>query len=188
MKPLTLIILILVLIGGVASIYLAALSFFPKTSVREISFAPREAPPSAQKATEYPAPDFTLFDVEGNKVKLANFENKAILLVFWTSWNPAAQDQIAILESYFQEIKNNPDIVLLTVNNLEDRSVVTNFLRRGDYILPVLQDQDGKIGELYQINTLPAFFFINGQGKIKGVFIGVLNAEEIKARVEKLFL
>jgi len=182
--------LILIIVGGVALIYFTALHFLPKTPPREISLeVEKEEIGEAAVVTkkEYPAPDFELLNVRGETVKLKTFKNKIIVLTFWTSWNPAAQDQVVILENYFQEIKSSQDIVLLTINNMEDKSIVLNFIRRGEYSLPVLLDEEGKVGELYGITTLPATFFINKDGKIKEIYIGVLNKEEIKDRVGKLY-
>ena len=33
-----------------------------------------------------PAPDVTLQDTEGNKVKLTDYRGKLVLLFFWTTW------------------------------------------------------------------------------------------------------
>ena len=182
-----LVIIFLILIIGTALIYLAFASFFPEAPPREASFEPVQEEIAKEQKAEYSAPDFALPDISGEKVKLSDFEGKIIVLTFWTTWNPAAQDQIVILESYFQQIKDNKDIILLTVNNLEDKSVVSNFIKRGEYLLPALLDEEGKVGELYKINSLPATFFINQQGKVKETFVGILNQEEIEKRVEGLY-
>ena len=148
MKFSAVIILILVLIGGTFLIYLAAFYFFLQTSTKEISFAPIEtATKAAKEATKHQSPDFVTLNTDGEKIKLSDFRDKIVILTFWTTWNPATQDQITILNSYFQEIKNDPGVVLLTVNNLDDKSAVANFLRRGNYVLPGLLDEDVKIGE-----------------------------------------
>lgn len=176
-----------VLIFGIVLIYLIAARFFKKPP-QEITFEPEEAKQSAEgKKIDYLAPDFKLPNIEGEKVKLSDYKGKNIVLTFWTTWNPAAQDQIVILESYYQEIKDRKDIVLLVVNNQEDKSIVSNFIRRGGYILPILLDEDGSIGELYKISTLPATYFINQKRMVKEIYIGVLNREELRDKVEKLF-
>lgn len=177
-------IMLLVLIIGSVLIYFIASRFLIK--------APPEITIEAEEVLEipkinYPMLDFELPDIEGEKVKLSDYQDKIIILSFWTTWNPAAQDQIVILESYHREIKDKEDVILLTINNQEDKSIVSNFIRRGEYILPVLLDQDGEVGELYGINTLPATFFIDKEGKVKEIYIGILNREEIEDKVKKLY-
>lgn len=177
-------IIFLIFIIGIILIYFIASQFF-KTS-EEITFESEEVEEVGQMG--YLAPHFTLLNLEGEEIRTSDYKDKIIILNFWTTWNLVAKDQLVILESYYQEIKDNKDIVLLTINNQEDKSVVSSFIRRGEYVLPVLLDENGKIGQLYKISTLPATYFINQEGKVKEIYIGVLNQEEIKKKVERLYL
>lgn len=176
---------LLILIIGPVLIYLTASQFLIKGLSEEIVLGFQEI--SEIPETDYSRPDFELADIKGERIKLGAHQNKIIIIAFWTTWNPASQDQIVILESYYQEIKDKEDIVLLTINNQEDKTVVSNFISRGEYVLPVLLDQDGEIGELYKINILPTTFFINKEGRVKETYIGILNKEQIKNKVEKLY-
>jgi peroxiredoxin len=178
---------LLVFILGVFLIYLVASQFFKTIEPKEITLEGEETIEGVKKI-DYLAPDFELSNIKEEKIKLSDYENKIIILTFWTTWNPIAQDQLVILESYYQEIIDSKDIVLLTINNQEDKSVVTNFIRRGEYVLPILLDQEGEVGELYKITTLPATFFINKKRMVKEIYIGVLNKQEIKNKVENLYI
>ncbi|MDO8264960.1 MAG: TlpA disulfide reductase family protein [Candidatus Parcubacteria bacterium] len=180
-------IIILILIIGAVLIYFIAAGFFSGSS-EKITFGISETEEIPEnKIIDYISPDFELPDIEGKKIKLGDYKGKNIILTFWTTWNPAAQDQIAVLERYYQRIKNEKDVLLLTINNQEDKSVVSGFIRRGEYTLPVLLDSNGKVGELYKISALPATYFINQEGRVKEIYIGVLNEEEIKNKVGQLY-
>lgn len=178
-------IILLVLIIGLVLIYSIASRFLSKAPP-EIAIEIEEEAAEVPRI-DYLVPNFELLDIKGEEVKLSNYQDKIIVLSFWTTWNPAAQDQLVILESYYQDIKDEEGVVLLTINNQEDESVVSNFIRRGEYSLPVLLDQDGEIGELYGISILPATFFINKEGKVKEIYIGILNKEEIEDKAKKLY-
>lgn len=178
---------------GVFLIYFAGARFLAAPT-REISFAEfgqyqtatTTAPAGAVRALNYPAPSFELPDLQNKKIKLSDFLKKAVVLVFWTAWNPAARDQIAILESYYQKNKDRGDLAMIAVNSQENKSVVSSFLKRGEYQLPVLLDEEGKTGEAYNINILPAFYFIGKDGRVKDEYIGVLNENELEERAAKL--
>ncbi len=120
-----------VFIVGVFLIYLVASQFFKTIGPKEITLESEETIEGVKKI-DYLAPDFELSNIKEEEIKLSDYENKIIILTFWTTWNPIAQDQLVILESYYQEIIDSKDIVLLTINNQEDKSVVTNFIRRGE--------------------------------------------------------
>jgi len=183
---------LLIFMAGIALLYFVSQQFFKKAPQKEISFgigneeAANEAPKAPQ--IDYLAPDFELASTAGEKVKLSDYKNKLVVLTFWTTWNPVAKDELAILDSYYQEIKNGKDerLVLLAINSQEDKSVVAGFVGRGEYGLPVLLDETGKIGGLYGIATLPATYFINREGKVKEIYVGMLSQEELKSRIEKL--
>ncbi|MDO8601305.1 MAG: redoxin domain-containing protein [bacterium] len=181
----------LIFIAGIALLYLVSTQFFKQAPVaEEITFGIIKETAAtgtvAVQKTGYLAPSFELANLAGEKVKLSDYKGKIIVLTFWTAWNPSAKDQLAILELYYQEIKNKGDIIILTINSQEDKSAVLNLIGRGEYGLPVLLDEDGKTGELYSISILPATYFISRDGKVKEIYIGVLNREEIKNKAEKL--
>ncbi len=180
---------------GIFLIYLASSVFFTPPS-REITFEEFEPYKEEEKtgsqttstaSVNYSAPDFELPNLIGEKINLNDFKDKIVILVFWTTWNPAAQDQIAILESYYQEISAQDEINLITINSQEDKSAVASFINRGEYQLPVLLDEGGLVGELYSINILPAFYFINKDKMVKDRYVGALNKEEIKEKAMKLY-
>lgn len=190
MKYKYLIVTLLVLIAGTFLIFWVGAQFLEKEPSREITFELEELPEeqiTKDRDFDYLAPDFELPDFNGNKIKLSDYRGKAVVLSFWTTWNPACQDQIKILDVYYQEIEKSKDVTLLTINNQEDKSIALSFISRGKYDLPVLLDEKGETGELYKINILPATYFINLQGRLMEKYIGILNVAEIKEKVAKLF-
>ena len=34
----------------------------------------------------YPAPDFTLSDLQGNATTLSNYQGSVVIMMFWTTW------------------------------------------------------------------------------------------------------
>jgi len=181
------------ILGGVALIYWAGSQFLTQ-STREVTFEEFEEYNTATSSLEttgattlkYAAPDFELATVHDERIGLDSFQGKNVIIVFWTTWSPTAQDQIGILESYYEKIRDRDDVALLTINSQEDRSVVSSFLSRGEYQLPVLIDSEGKTGESYAISILPAFYFIDKNGMVQDAYIGLLSESEIDERVAKL--
>jgi len=57
----------------------------------------------------FQAPDFTLADLNGQKVSLSDYEGKVILIDFWATWCPPCKDSIPFLESLYQRYKEITD-------------------------------------------------------------------------------
>jgi len=132
------------------------------------------------------APYFELVDLVGGHVNLSELSGEPLIIVFWSSWNPIAADQIKILDDYLSSNKDEL-FKIITINNQEKRSTVLNFLRRGGYSVQVLLDETGSIGEQYKIKNLPTTFFINQNGVVRDIFIGPMSEKILLEKVEILF-
>jgi peroxiredoxin len=133
-----------------------------------------------------PALHFELEDLGKNKIKFSEFLGKPIIISFWSTWNEASTDQLRILEE--MKAQNSENIFhVITINSQEEYSYVANFIRRGNYNIPVLIDEKGSVTDQWQARVLPMTFFIDSQGVIKETYVGILNEEELTHRVERLF-
>ena len=133
------------------------------------------------------APYFDLSDTLGNKVRLDDFLNKPLILVFWATWNKESADQVRILDDYL--LRNNTQnslINVLAINSLEEVSIIKSFLKRGDYKVPVALDIKGNISSDYNIKSLPTTYFIDKDGIVLETYIGVLSETMIVDKVENL--
>ncbi len=135
---------------------------------------------------EQEAPHWELLDLEGNTVTLSDFLGKPFVLTFWTSWNSMAADQIKIFDEYLSQ--QNPETIfkIVSINNQEDKSIVSNFIQRGGYQVRTLLDETGEVGELYRVRTLPITYFLDKNGIIKEVFVGVLSEQMLTEKVQKI--
>lgn len=178
-----LLISIAIIIIGISAIVFIAPKFFPKVTI-DIPDGEDEEIEKAQ--VESFSPEFTLNNINGEEVKLDDYRGKVLLLTFWTSWHPIATEQLSILEDFYQKNKDDDQLALLTINNIEAQSTVKNYVNRAELSLPVLLDEDGKVGELYKITAIPLHIFINQKGRIKEIYIGTLSEEEINEKLNRL--
>ena len=150
-----------------------------------------------------PAPEFELPIVSGEKrPDLYVFQDRVLdgrptVLVFWASWHQDSVDQLKIL----LETIAIPDVgatsgvaepfEIIAVDLQEDKSRVVDFITRLGLVitrpsLVYLVDETGEVGELYNVRTLPTTYFIDGQGVIQDIFVGVLNKNMLEERINKL--
>jgi len=124
------------------------------------------------------APDFILKDTNNKIVKLADLRGKAVILYFWTSWNNVSAETLKTVSDYSSYL--SADAALLTINNLENKSVAEKIGKDQGINAPILIDDEGLVGELYNITTLPLLVFINKNGQETGRFIGPATAQDIE--------
>lgn len=142
---------------------------------------------SNEKLLDKKAPYFDLSDISGNRIKLNNFLNTPVVVVFWATWNKESADQVKILDNYLSSNNiQNSLVKIIAVNSLEDTSIVKSFMRRGGYNVSVALDVTGGTSNLYNIKSLPTTYFIDKDGIVKEVFTGVLSEQMIVDKVENV--
>ena len=131
------------------------------------------------------APHWELFDLKGNNVKLSDFLEKPLVITFWAGWNSMSADQIKIFDEYLSQ---HPEALfeIVSINNQEDKSIVSSFIQRGGYRVTTLLDETGEIGELYKVRTLPITYFLNKDGVIRDIFVGALSKEMLTEKVQRI--
>jgi peroxiredoxin len=118
------------------------------------------------------APDFTLEDMQGNKVSLSDFRGKIVMINFWATWCPPCVEEMPSMEKLHQRFKGD-DFVLLAINVEADaRPIVENFLKKNHYTFPVLLDGDARVQQLFGAYRFPETLIINRRGEIVTRVIG----------------
>jgi peroxiredoxin len=129
------------------------------------------------------APDFSLFDLNGNKVKLSDFKGKVVYLDFWaTNCAPCVKevtDAIKLKEKFKDE-----NVVFLYVSLDHSIDKLRRFIDAKSFNGIHLIDQRGfasEVADSYEINAIPRYFLIDQNG-----FIVNENAPRPSANPEKL--
>jgi len=145
-------------------------------------FHKRERPPAAdedlfkrlkiQRASEKVlAPDFTLADLNGRRVRLEDLRGKVVFLNFWATWCPPCVLEMPTMEELHREF-GGKGLVILAVNFREGPEQVKAFLKEHQLTFTTLLDPKGKVFELYQAWSLPTTTIVNKRGQAVGKVIG----------------
>lgn len=155
---------------------------------------PSQPPPisSGDKGFKPPqetAPEISLKDLDGQTVKLSDYQDRIIILVFWSSWSYASLAILPDLNETAKELAQGNDAVLLTVDVPRGRGTATKaekYIRDHQYTFKVLVDSKGKAANAYSIMNLPTTYIIQKNGKIYAHRVGTLSSAEIIDYVNKL--
>ncbi len=119
-----------------------------------------------------PAPDFKLRDLDGKQITLSSMRGKTVIIDFWATWCGPCKASFPLLQKFWKQHRNNPDIMVLAVNTQEQSrgkkriDVVRKYMADGKYDFPVLIDENNEAVKNYGVTGLPTKFFIGPDGKI----------------------
>lgn len=133
-----------------------------------------------------PAPDFELLDLRGDSISLAEQRGKNVLINFWATWCAPCREEMPYLQSRFELFKD--DLLILAVNFDETELQIAPFVEELGLTFPVLLDPGGIVQDLYQILGYPTTFFIDREGIIRVVHVGVMSEEKLTSYLEILGL
>lgn len=119
------------------------------------------------------APDFSLPNLQGDRVQLSDFRGKPVLVNFWATWCGHCAAEMPLLEA---TAKKYPDqLVILALDDGEESQRVLKFRDEFGISIPILLDAGGKVADLYRAQGLPTSIFVDVDGKIQSVRIGALD-------------
>jgi peroxiredoxin len=135
------------------------------------------------------APDFTLKDISGNKVKLSDYRGKVVLLEFWATWCPPCIDNIPELIR-IQDKYNDKAFSILAVSldkGSDVESMLPEFVAEYGINYPILYGNDSVI-DLYRVMSLPTGLIIDKEGRVVSVHMGYSDdfEKEISKEIEQI--
>ncbi|UII54124.1 TlpA family protein disulfide reductase [Cytobacillus spongiae] len=132
------------------------------------------------------APDFELENLQGEKVKLSDFEGKKVMLNFWAEWCPPCKAEMPDMQKFHEEAKE--DVVILAVNmdTPANRDKVDAFVKNMEIQFPVLLDDKFKVNKVYQIINIPTSFFLDEKGVIRNKGVGAMTYEMMKSYIDDM--
>ncbi|MER3419061.1 MAG: TlpA family protein disulfide reductase [Chloroflexota bacterium] len=138
-----------------------------------------------------PAPDFALWSLDGQTVRLSDLRGRVVLINFWATWCGPCRAEMPEIEAVYRESKEQ-DFVVLAINeenaSLEEaRKLARDFRDELDLTFPILLDgPDGQVFRQYRLYGLPSSFIVDRDGIIRTVRFGPLNRDFLRARLEEL--
>lgn len=143
----------------------------------------------AKELISQPAPAFSLVDLEGNKVSLAELKGKVVILDFWATWCGPCKKSFPAMQKALDKYKADPNVRFLFIDTWEripePKKAVQAFITENKYTFSVLlDDKNTKVVDKFGIVGIPTKFIIDGKGNIRYKLIGFEGSDE--AAVEEI--
>ena len=149
--------------------------------------------PDQQPLLGQQAPNFTLVDLHGKKVSLADYRGKAVVVDFWATWCGPCRMEIPWLEQFKKKYASKGLAVLgvatdpIDTNSDESNvhSTVAGFASRHHMNYPILMATLPVVNNYGGIDAIPTTFFINRSGRVVASTVGLAPREDIEADIQK---
>ena len=135
------------------------------------------------------APDFTVYDLEGNEVHLSDYFGKPIIVNFWASWCGPCKMEMPDFDTAYAAYKD--DIVFLMVNmtdgSRETIDKASAFISDSGYSFPVYYDTEYSAAITYSVSSLPTSFFLNEKGELVAHAKGAIDADTLQRGIDMIY-
>jgi peroxiredoxin len=130
------------------------------------------------------AVEFTLSDINGNRVSLSEYSGKVVVLDFFADWCPPCRQEVP--DFIELEKQYGADGFSMIGVALVDRKAAKAFSDKMGINYPVLID-DGNVSAAYgPIRSIPTTFVIDKEGKIAKIYIGYRPKEVFEKSIKEL--
>jgi cytochrome c biogenesis protein CcmG/thiol:disulfide interchange protein DsbE len=142
-----------------------------------------------------PAPGFTLENLQGQKVSLASYRGKAVLVNFMATWcAPCKVETPWIIKLRDQYASQGFEVLGISTDDLDkddkkqnaqDKADIAKFVSNMHINYPVLIDGDSISHPYGGIDALPTSFFVDRSGKVVAATVGLHDQDELEANIKK---
>ena len=147
-----------------------------------------EDPTGETEAQGSEAPDFTVYDLEGNAHKLSDFRGKPVLLNFWASWCGPCQMEMPDFQKYYESHGDQVNFVIVNLTDGQQETVesASAFIEEKGYSFPVYYDTDIDAAMKYGVSAVPVSYFIDAEGYFVAWAQGALSADMLQQGMDLL--
>ena len=180
-KSLLLILVLVIVLGGAAIAY-RTLGARAGEQVAQESGSGEDASPVA-------APDFTVYDADGNEVTLSSLLGKPAVLNFWASTCPPCRGEMPHFQAAYEEL--GEDVTFIMIDgvgsmNGETQEAGETYIQEEGYTFPVYFDTEQNAVYTYGISAFPTTYFIDADGNLVARGMGQLSEEALQQGLDMI--
>jgi peroxiredoxin len=131
--------------------------------------------------------DFTVKDMHGANVRLADHKGKVILLNFWATWCPPCKAELPGFIELYDQYKDK-GLVILGISGDDDPDTLKAFASEWKINYPLLvgRDEQALLAAYGPIYGYPISVIVGRDGAVCGRHIGPATKEEFEREIKAL--
>lgn len=138
------------------------------------------------QATELP--DFTVYDGEGNPVKLSDMRGKPVVVNLWATWCTYCKQEMPDFETVFKTYGQDVHFMMVNVTDgvQETLEKAQAHIADNGFTFPVYYDTELSASNVFGTSSLPATFFFDKDGVPVTYAMGMIDAATLEKGIEAI--
>ena len=133
-----------------------------------------------------PAPAFTLVNLEGKKVSLADYKGRPVIVNFWATWCAPCKLEMPWFQEFRTKYSGQGFEILGIAEDEAPKDEIEKTAKKINVSYPILLT-DGKVAPAYGgVDQLPMSFYIDRKGVVVTETVGLASKDEVEANIKKL--
>ena len=116
--------------------------------------------------------DFTLPDVQGHLVRLADLRGRPVLLNIWATWCYPCREEMPSMNALYKDYSAKGLAMVAIATDTGGKAVVAPFIQAHGLTFPVLLDPQNLVGTQLQVPGIPTSYLLDKWGRVIGLVIG----------------
>jgi peroxiredoxin len=150
-----------------------------------ISFNQAGAQSAVPPRVGAPLNNFTLTNLQGQKVQLSDYKGKGVLVNAWATWCPPCRAEMPDINAYYQAHQKD-GFMVLAVNAGDPQSSAAAFAQGNQLDFPVLLDSDLRLLDGFGIHDFPTSIVVGRDGRVKYIQVGMFTPQALDSVVTPL--
>ncbi len=134
----------------------------------------------------FSGPALSLPDLSGRPVNLKSLRGRTVAVNFWATWCAPCRFEIPTLAEFYRENRDRCFEMLGVAEDSGDQEEVARAAKSFGIPYPVLLDPVGGAARHFDVSGLPHTVIIDAEGRVRRVFLGAVDREDLEATVGPL--
>ena len=150
--------------------------------------ATQSAEESGTEPAKQTAPDFTVYDMDGNPHMLSDFRGKPVILNIWATWCGYCEAEMPDFEEKYQQYGDQIHFLMVDVTDGAQETVekASAFIAERGFTFPVYYDTELQAASAYNTSGLPTTYFLDAEGYFVAWQQGMLTADTLQKGIDLL--